>query len=103
SHTPLRPPVTPTLARRSFRCARPCRFVGGGPDGPLRNLPQHGWRGQSPPPTLPRTPPTSRRRFAPLSRPLPPVNHHDVLAHAAVVVGESDLGVGDLPGAGLAA
>ncbi len=101
--TTIRSPVTPTPARRSSRCARPCRFVGGGPDGPLRNLPQHGWRGQSPRSKSARTPRSSRRRFAPLSRPLPPVNHHDVLAHAAVVVGEADLGVGDLPGAGLAA
>src|SRR5213596_360023 len=81
--TTIRSPVTPTPARRSLRCARPCRFVGGGPDGPLRNLPQHGWRGQSPRSKPASTPRSSRRRFAPLSRPLPPVDHHDVLAHAA--------------------
>src|SRR6266702_4100318 len=81
--TTIRAPVTPPPARRSSRCARPRRFVGGGPDGPLRNLPQHGWRGQSPRSKPARTPRSSRRRFAPLSRPLPPVDHHDVLAHAA--------------------
>src|SRR5213592_1741492 len=81
--TTILSPVTPTPARRSSRCARPRRFVGGGPDGPLRNLPQHGSRRQSPRSKSPRTPRPSRRRFSPLSRPLPPVNHHDVLAHAA--------------------
>src|SRR5438034_718330 len=81
--TTIRSPDTPTPARRASRRARPRRFVGGGPAGPLRNLPQHGWRGQSPRSKPARTPRSSRRRFAPLSRPLPPVDHHDVLAHAA--------------------
>src|SRR5213592_2514891 len=101
--TTIRSPVTPTPARRSSRCARPRRFVGGGPHGPPRHRPPHRWRGQRQRSKPARTPRSSRRRFAPLSRPLPPVDHHDVLAHAAVVVGEADLGVGDLPGAGLAA
>src|SRR5881628_3358330 len=99
----IRSPVTPTLVRKSRRCARPCRFVGGRPGGPLRNLPQNGWRGQSPRSKPARTPRSSNRRFAPLSRPLSSVNHDDVLAHAAVVVREADRGGGDLPGAGLAA
>src|SRR5881392_2636784 len=81
--TTIRSTVTPTLARRSLRCVSPCRSVGGPPDGPLRNLPQHGWRGQSPRSKPARTPRSSRRRFAPLSRPLSPVDHYDVLAHAA--------------------
>src|SRR5438034_718325 len=81
--TTIRSPVTPTPARRSSRCARPRRFVGGGPDGPLRNLPQHGWRRPEPRRERTRTPRPSRRRFAPLTRPLPPVEHPDVLAHAA--------------------
>src|SRR5439155_703770 len=81
--TTVRLPVTPAPSRKSSRCARPCRFVGGGPDGPLRNRPPHGWRGQSPRSKIAPTPRSSRRRFAPLSPPLPPVHHHDVLAHAA--------------------
>src|SRR5881392_2357292 len=81
--TTIRSPVTPTPARRSSRCARPCRFVGGGPERPPRNLPHHSWRGQSPRSKPARTPRSSRRRFAPLSRPLSPVDHYDVLAHAA--------------------
>src|SRR5437867_3370508 len=101
--TTIRSPVTPTPARRSPRSARPPYTTRFRSDGPLRNLPQHGWRGQSPRSKPARTPRSSRRRFAPLSRPLPPVNHHDVLAHAAAAVGEADLAVGNLPGAGLAA
>src|SRR5207247_1084836 len=37
------------------------------------------------------------------SRAVPAVDHHDVLAHAAVVVGQPDRGVRDLAGAGLVA
>src|SRR5438876_1006613 len=85
--TAIRSPVTPSLPGAPPRCARPCRFVGGGPDGPLRNLPQHGWRGQSPRSKPARTPRSSRRRFAPLSRPLSPVDHYHVLAHAASAEG----------------
>src|SRR5207249_7453655 len=81
--TTIRSPVTPTPARRSSRCARPCRFVGGGPDGPLRNPPQHRWRGQTPRSTPPPTPRSSRRPFAPLPPPLPPGDPHHVLRHAS--------------------
>src|SRR5437660_1585604 len=81
--TTIRSPLPPPRAPSSPRSALLRPFVGGGPDGPLRNLPQHGWRGQSPRSKPARTPRSSRRRFAPLSRPLPPVDHNDVLAHAA--------------------
>src|SRR5437867_3370510 len=78
--TTIRSPVTPTPARRSSRCTRPCCFVGTGPYAPLRNLPQHACRGQSPRSKPSPTPRSSTRRFAPLSRPPPPVDHHDLLA-----------------------
>src|SRR5207249_5026181 len=84
--TTIRSPVTPTPARKSSRCARPCRFVGGGPGGPLRNLPQHRWRRQTPRSKPAPTPRPSRRRFAPLPPPLPPVKHHHVLPHPAAPV-----------------
>src|SRR6266571_3984360 len=54
-----------------------------GPRRPPRNLPQHGWRGQSPRSKPARTPRSSRRRFGPLPPPPPRLDYHDVLAHAA--------------------
>src|SRR6266850_7153239 len=74
-------------ARRSSRCARPCRSVGGGLDGPLRTLPQNRRRGRSP-----RSNERALRTPSPLASPtaslrLAPVDHHDVLAHAAPAEG----------------
>src|SRR2546429_3895252 len=74
--TTIRAPVTPTPARRSSRCARPCRFVGGGPRRPLPNPPQHRRRRATPraqPPPAPRSP---QRTAAPPLRPPPPPSQH---------------------------
>src|SRR5206468_1412054 len=79
----------------------PMRLLRRGPPWPPPTPPPESMRGQSP---------RSNERAVQLraSRPdascrLVPVNHHDVLAHAAVVVGEADGGVGDLARAGVAA